>query len=267
MTYAIQLTVNNGKKYFGYRNYKGAWTTCMTVPEATTFKTEKGAWRALQNGDKFVKLEYACSCWQDSLQREGYDVDVVNVDDQESAEVFVEAVEQSVVEPVSEVEIALQEASKQKPIKQPAVVVEPIYIRGTEISTEQAEKNADEGLNELFRNRHKLKQQFLIVDRLLAKNGMKLGHTLINSESVLRLVIYWGSEKAVLEWTSDEWPEGWKIIPFRETADSGQLELKEYCGQSYQTLAVDADIKLQGAWTGFDLYQHLKDSGVDMTNW
>ena len=113
MTYAIQLKCD-GKKFFGYRNYKSEWTVAITAPEATTFKTEKGAWRAIQNGDKFVKLEYACSCWQDSLQRQGYDVDVVNID-QVSTEASVEAVEQLVAEPVIEAKTNSQKIPHAQP--------------------------------------------------------------------------------------------------------------------------------------------------------
>lgn len=149
MTYAIQLTVSNGKKYFGYRNYKGAWTTCMTVPEATTFKTEKGAWRAIQNGDQFVKLEYACSCWQDSLQREGYDVDVVNIDNQKSTEVFVEAVEQSVAESVIEAEISEQEAHKPEPVKEPiALELAELRLAEDALFAQALSSSQDEMLNQ-----------------------------------------------------------------------------------------------------------------------
>lgn len=148
MTYAIQLTVSNGKKYFGYRNYKGAWTTCVTVSEATTFKTAKGAWRAIQNGDKFIKLEYACSCWQDSLQREGYDVDVVNIDDQESAEVFVEVIEQSVAEPVTEVdEIASQTIAPLKPQSYEAELAE-LRLKEDVLFAQALSSPQDEMLNQ-----------------------------------------------------------------------------------------------------------------------
>lgn len=448
MTYLIELRFKE-ESFFGYRNAKREWVVAMTPSEGTAFKTEKGAWRALQNGDKFIVASaQGATCWHDLLQKRGYEVEVISseraeeimqtksIQSTELTLIFRNAIKKqcrafknitsatvkskatnfetqpftdfaeierlydkypnarlyqssewvyvlfvgtgdavyrfainnqplSKTEPapipampapeVASVTDVIPASAEPEALKQPAASAEAkqatitlhdgnegdkvtaleakyrracdqyietrreadalevkatlkqqeaqvfhekmkelheqieaakqafattqtqgilmanseqIYIRGTEITIEQAKKIADEGLNELFGNRHKLKQQFLTINKLLADtNGMKFGRTLINRESVLRLVIYWKGEKAVLEWTAGGWPEGWKIIPFRETADGGCMELKEHRGQQYQTKAVDADIELRGAWAGFNLFQRLKDSGIDVTDW
>jgi len=100
MAYVIQLTRNN-ETLFGWRDRKSAWVTTNSQKKATSFKTEKGAWRAIQNGDNHNEHQRfgldGNACWQDLFQKRGYEVDVVNID-QEPAEMSVaEAVGRSTV--------------------------------------------------------------------------------------------------------------------------------------------------------------------------
>jgi hypothetical protein len=79
MAYLIQLT-RKGTNFYGYRNYKGCWSSVKHPSFATTFKTEKGALRAIQKGDSLMLSAYGHACWHDRLQSEGYQVNVVKID-------------------------------------------------------------------------------------------------------------------------------------------------------------------------------------------
>ena len=79
MSYLIQLKKGQ-EEFFGSRNSKGEWTAPFQTPEgSTSFKTKNGAWRAIRRINSGLASASGYVCWHDLLQREGYEVDVVNV--------------------------------------------------------------------------------------------------------------------------------------------------------------------------------------------
>ena len=77
MTYLIELTHSDGI-FYGYRNSKNEWVHVVSKPEATSFKTEKGAWRAIQKGNSDLVKFHGSACWHDLLQKRGFKVNVIN---------------------------------------------------------------------------------------------------------------------------------------------------------------------------------------------
>ena len=75
--YYIQLTHSDGTVQYGYRNKKGEWSAVTSTCLATSYKTERGAWRTLDRGDDLLLSAYGSACWYDRLQRLGYTVNVV----------------------------------------------------------------------------------------------------------------------------------------------------------------------------------------------
>ncbi|MEG3872366.1 MULTISPECIES: hypothetical protein [unclassified Microcoleus] len=71
MLYLVQLKLE-GKTFFAYRNSNGVWIQCISFSEATPFKTHKGAWDALKRVHK-----YCNESGYDSLQKVGYEIDVI----------------------------------------------------------------------------------------------------------------------------------------------------------------------------------------------
>jgi len=76
--YLIQLKQKE-ETFFGYRNKKGEWSAVTNTCFATKFKTEKGAWRAIERGDDLLLSAYGSACWHDLLQKKGYSINVVNI--------------------------------------------------------------------------------------------------------------------------------------------------------------------------------------------
>jgi hypothetical protein len=80
MSYLIRL-VRTGKTYFAYRRAnKDEWSTTMYPSQGTPFRTEKGAWRSIQQGDNLLASVTGSACWYDLFVKRGYTVSVVNSD-------------------------------------------------------------------------------------------------------------------------------------------------------------------------------------------
>lgn len=101
MTYCIKL-VYKQETFFGYRNSKGEWIAALSTPKgATSFKTESGARKALMKGDKDLASATGVACWYDLLQKRGYEVDVVNISQDE------ESTQTKSVEPTAELDLEI----------------------------------------------------------------------------------------------------------------------------------------------------------------
>ncbi|MEG4197318.1 hypothetical protein [Microcoleus sp. Pol12A5] len=74
MLYLVQLKLE-GKAFFAYRDSNGVWDKVSLFSHATTqFKTQKGAWDALKRVPK-----YCNESGYDSLQKAGYEIDVIGL--------------------------------------------------------------------------------------------------------------------------------------------------------------------------------------------
>ncbi|WP_449416009.1 hypothetical protein [Phormidium nigroviride] len=71
MLYLVQLKLD-GKTFFAYRDSNGHWDKVFLFSQATQFKTQKGAWEALNRSPKYYDYSGL-----DSLQKAGYEVDVI----------------------------------------------------------------------------------------------------------------------------------------------------------------------------------------------
>lgn len=136
MTYVIQLTRNN-EILFGYRDRISAWVATSSQKKATTYKTKKGVWRAIQNGSNHFAL-YGSACWHDLFQKRGYEVNVVNIDQDPSEVLIVEAVEQPVTK-LLKAETDLQKEQQPEVLEQ---LTAPIVPQDLETITESVAKSA-----------------------------------------------------------------------------------------------------------------------------